>query len=149
MSKPFWETKKLDQMTSVEFESLCDGCGRCCLVKLDVEEEIFYTSIACKLFDDASCRCKQYEIRKSVVPDCTKLDPQNLETFKYLPSTCAYGLLNRGHALPSWHPLISKDPNSVHAAGISVQNKTVSEDEVPFEDQPNYIIGSDAPEDKS
>lgn len=128
---PFWTSKRLDQMTEREWESLCDGCGRCCLNKLEDDEtgEIFWTDVACRLLDGQSCQCKDYENRWDYVPDCVKLDPQEVieQTYTWLPPTCAYRLVAEGADLYWWHPLVSGDPSTVHAAGISVRGRTVSD----------------------
>lgn len=119
---PFWARKSLHQMTQAEWESLCDGCGKCCMSKLidDDTEEIYYTTVACRLFDAAACRCTDYENRQAQVPDCVRLTPDNVLELAWLPKTCAYRLIGEGKPLHDWHPLISGDPMSVHEAGISV-----------------------------
>jgi uncharacterized cysteine cluster protein YcgN (CxxCxxCC family) len=128
--KPFWETKRLEQMTVQEWESLCDGCGLCCLIRFEDEGsgEIIPTRVSCRLFDDHLCRCKDYENRKKYVTDCIKLTPGNIDALQWMPKSCAYRRLNEGRNLASWHPLISGDPESVHDAGVSVRGETVSED---------------------
>lgn len=125
----FWETKPLGAMNRAEWESLCDGCGKCCLNKLEDAEtgEIFPTNVACKLLDRRSGRCTDYRNRKARVPECVRLTPARLETIEWLPSTCAYLKLHRGEGLPEWHPLLTGDPESVHRAGVSVRGWTVSE----------------------
>lgn len=127
--KPFWETKTLAQMTRSEWESLCDGCGKCCLNKVEFEDtgEIAFTNVACKLLDLHSCRCSNYRERKKFVPDCVQLSAKNVAKIRWLPSTCSYRLILEGKPLFPWHPLISGDPNSVHAAGISMQDRCISE----------------------
>jgi hypothetical protein len=127
--RPFWETKSLAQMTTREWESLCDGCGLCCLVRFEDEEtgEVVPTRVACKLFDPNRCRCTDYENRHSQVPDCIKLTPGNVATLKWMPLSCAYRRLDEGKPLPAWHPLITGDPASVHATGVSVRGQTISE----------------------
>lgn len=126
---PFWERKTLQEMTREEWESLCDGCGKCCLNKLEDEDtgEILYTDVACRLLDLETCRCTNYEDRQRFVHDCRRLSPQNVGTIAWLPSTCAYRLLAEGQPLEPWHPLISGDPKSVEAAGVSVKGRIVSE----------------------
>ncbi len=138
---PFWQSKLLHEMTAAEWESLCDGCGKCCLVKLEDEDtgEIHTTDVACQLLDCASCRCTNYEDRHTIVSDCIKLDPDNLQELGWLPETCAYRLIWQGKPLESWHPLISGDPETVHAAGVSVRNKVASEQDVPLEELPYRI----------
>ncbi|MDD9720090.1 YcgN family cysteine cluster protein [Sulfitobacter sp. PR48] len=139
----FWETTPLTKMTPREWEALCDGCGKCCLNKLEDEdtEEVALTRVACRLLDDATCRCAHYENRHEFVPDCIVLRPDNLDTHAYwMPQTCAYRLLWQGKPLPDWHPLITGTAQSVHDAGVSVQGRTVSEFDVPFEEWEDHII---------
>lgn len=123
--RPFWETTPLATLSRRQWESLCDGCGRCCLHKVEDTDsgEIFYTSVACKLLDTESCRCSDYRNRFRHVPDCIQLKPQHLGNLSWLPETCAYRLLDEGKPLPDWHPLVSGDRDSVHRAGISVSGK--------------------------
>ncbi len=124
----FWEAKTLAEMTRAEWERLCDGCGRCCLHKLrDGDGAIHFTNVACRLLDGATCGCRQYAERARHVPDCVRLTPDNLAGIDWLPPTCAYRLLSEGKALPSWHKLVSEDPDRVHAVGISVRGRTVDE----------------------
>jgi uncharacterized cysteine cluster protein YcgN (CxxCxxCC family) len=127
----FWEVKTLEQMSRAEWESLCDGCGKCCIHKLEDEEtgELHATNVACRLLDRRSGRCTDYKHRKLYVPECVRLTPAKLRQLDWLPSTCAYRLLADGEDLPEWHPLITGDPESVHRAGQSVRGWTVSEDE--------------------
>jgi uncharacterized cysteine cluster protein YcgN (CxxCxxCC family) len=138
--EPFWRTKSLKEMSRPEWESLCDGCGRCCTVKFEDTETglVEFTNVACRQLDTKSCRCKNYAKRKTLVPDCISLTVRMVGKRHWLPSTCAYRLIDEGKDLPWWHPLVSGDPNSVHKAGISVRNKVVSEDEV--EDAEDHII---------
>jgi len=140
---PFWKTKSLAEMTQDEWESLCDGCGRCCLVKLEDEDDgtIYFTDIGCRLFDDATCRCHDYENRDRRVDDCVRLTAQNLGELNWLPPTCAYRLLADGHDLYWWHPLVSGDPESVHAARISVRDRVFSdEDALPEDKLADHIV---------
>jgi uncharacterized cysteine cluster protein YcgN (CxxCxxCC family) len=127
--RPFWETKPLRAMTRAEWESLCDGCGKCCVHKLEDEEtgELFPTNVACRLLDRATGRCSDYRNRRAHIPECVRLTPAKLETVDWLPSTCAYLRVHRGEGLPDWHPLVTGDPESVHRAGMSVRGWTVSE----------------------
>lgn len=126
---PFWKNKTLAEMTPAEWESLCDGCGRCCLLKLEDEDTnaLYYTNIACHLLDDESCRCSDYANRVQRIPECLVIQHDNPEHMEIMPTTCAYYLLAKGEDLPDWHPLVTGDPDSVHQAGISVLGKVVSE----------------------
>jgi uncharacterized cysteine cluster protein YcgN (CxxCxxCC family) len=130
-------------MSAQEWEALCDGCGKCCLNKLEDEDsgEVALTSVACRLLDDVTCRCAHYENRHQFVPDCIVLRPDNLDEHAYwMPRTCAYRLLWEGRPLYDWHPLISGRADSVHEAGISVQHSTVSEFDTPFEEWEDHLI---------
>jgi uncharacterized cysteine cluster protein YcgN (CxxCxxCC family) len=140
--QPFWETKTIDVMSDSEWESLCDGCGRCCLQKLQDEDtdEVHYTDIACKLLDTDSCRCSNYKNRFDEVPDCLSVRPLNEEKISWLPSSCAYRRLASGQKLASWHPLISGNPLSVVQAGISVSGRCVPETTVPLIEWPSHLI---------
>jgi uncharacterized cysteine cluster protein YcgN (CxxCxxCC family) len=122
---PFWRAKTLAEMNAREWESLCDGCGRCCLVKLEDDDtgEVHYTDVGCRLLDAGSCRCRDYRRRQRKVADCVRLTPASVASLRWLPPTCAYRLLDEGRDLPSWHPLVSGDPATVHAAGVSVANR--------------------------
>ncbi len=128
---PFWKTKKLTEMSSGEWESLCDGCGKCCLNKLEDEDsgEIFFTSVACELIDLKTCRCTQYQNRTRLVPDCIDIKSVAFVQYDWLPATCAYRLVAEGEDLPSWHPLISGRPESVHEAGVSIRSYAIRESE--------------------
>ena len=123
--EPFWRTTPLAAMSAEEWESLCDGCGRCCLVKLEDEDtgQVVYTDVACRLFDAESCRCRDYENRSALVSDCVRLTADVVASLSWLPPTCAYRLVSEGKDLPPWHPLVSNDPDSVVAAGIAVTGK--------------------------
>ncbi len=139
--EPFW-TKPLAELTRAQWEQLCDGCGRCCLVKLEDEDTgaIHHTSVACKLLDAGSCRCADYKGRKKIVPDCVRLTLEKLEKIRWLPPSCAYRLRFEGKALPPWHPLVSGDPSSVHRAGVSVRGRVeAGEEEVEIEELPDFI----------
>ena len=123
--KPFWQEKTLGAMTREEWESLCDGCGRCCLVKLEEDGlgTIHYTDVACQLFEAGACRCKDYPNRSAKVPDCVTLTPDNIAGLAWMPPTCAYRLLSEGEDLPDWHPLVSGRTETVIEAGISVKGR--------------------------
>lgn len=138
--EPFWRTKRLDEMSTAEWESLCDGCGQCCLHKLQDEdtEEIALTDVACRLLDLESCRCTDYPNRTRHVPDCVQLTPDNAGALEWMPTTCAYRLLANGQPLEWWHPLRTGDPNSPHAAGFSVRGQAVSEDDI--DDIQSHVI---------
>ncbi len=148
---PFWKRKTLREMTDAEWESLCDGCGRCCLVKLeedvsgtataDADAKIFYTDVACKLLDTDTCRCRDYENRFAQVQDCVRIDADAVENVGWLPPTCAYRLLDEGKDLPWWHPLVSGDPMTVVWAGVSVRGRaTLSEEDVPADELEDRIV---------
>lgn len=139
----FWATIPMADMTSPEWEALCDGCGKCCLNKLEDADtgEVALTRVACRLLDDDTCRCAQYPIRHQFVPECITLDPATIKKSLYwLPQTCAYRLLTEGKPLYDWHPLITRDPDSVRRAGMSMQGRTVSEFEIDEDDWEDHII---------
>lgn len=141
---PFWQRKSLSEMTVSEWESLCDGCGRCCLVKLEDADDpnrTYFTDVGCKFLDSHTCRCKEYSNRARKVPDCVRLTPRNIKRIVWLPPTCGYRLVADGRDLYWWHPLVSGDPDTVHIAGISVRDKVgASEDEVPDDDLDDRIV---------
>jgi uncharacterized cysteine cluster protein YcgN (CxxCxxCC family) len=128
-TEPFWKTKSLAEMSREEWESLCDGCGKCCLHKIeDVDTgEVSYTNVACRQLDLGTCRCSNYAERKRLVPDCLILTPDSVGEMDWLPETCAYRRVAAGKDLAWWHPLISGDPETVHLAGISVRGRVISE----------------------
>jgi uncharacterized cysteine cluster protein YcgN (CxxCxxCC family) len=139
----FWETVSLDAMTRFEWEALCDGCGKCCVLKLEDEDtgEVAYTNIACRLLDPETCRCGQYALRRQLVPGCVVITPENIDEVQgWMPKTCAYRLLANGKPLENWHPLISGSQSSVTEAGISVAGKLVPEYEVSEDDWEDYIV---------
>jgi len=142
----FWKEKTLNAMSDDEWESLCDGCGRCCVWKFEDADsgEILYTDIRCKLFDDSRCRCNDYRNRDTLVPDCMHIRGMDAKHYAWLPKTCAYRLLHEGKPLFDWHPLLSGDPASVHQAGISLQHNTVCGDDFREMDIVRHIIDPDA-----
>jgi len=156
---PFWQTKTLQQMTRTEWESLCDGCAKCCLNKfIDDEntddttelmptdhikegEQLVYSNIACYLLNEKSCQCSKYSQRTKLVPDCVQLSQDNLDAVFFMPPSCAYRRLNEGRGLPSWHPLLHKGKKSaMHKAGMSIRGKIVKDDEVELEDFADHIV---------
>jgi uncharacterized cysteine cluster protein YcgN (CxxCxxCC family) len=140
-SPPFWQTTPLAEMSKDEWESLCDGCGKCCVIKLeDVDNgRIHYTDVGCTLLDGTTCRCKDYPNRKSIVSDCIILTPDRLDDLPWMPMSCAYRRLHEGRNLPPWHPLITGDPNSTIKAGQSVKGKIFPEDDIDDDDYPHHI----------
>lgn len=142
MRERFWERFPLEALSDEEWEALCDGCGRCCLMKLEDEDsgEIVTLDVACQLLDIDSCRCSDYSNRFRHVPGCTRLDLDNLQAFRWLPRSCAYRRLYEGRGLAEWHPLVSGDPASVHRAGISIARFAVPEASVPEDELEEHII---------
>jgi uncharacterized cysteine cluster protein YcgN (CxxCxxCC family) len=128
----FWDEKTLAEMTTEEWESLCDGCGRCCLLKLDDIDtgDIYVSDVRCKLLDGETCRCSDYPNRQQKVPDCIKLTPENVGAIPWMPVTCAYRRIAEGRGLPWWHPLLTGDPRTVIDVGVSVRGRTVGEEDV-------------------
>ena len=148
----FWETLPLTELNQIEWEALCDGCGKCCLIKLDYEKEpnVTYTTVACRLFDDATCKCGNYNIRKNLVSDCLIMTHDNLKhAVNWMPNTCAYRLLHEGKKLKEWHHLISGSYETVHEVGVSVRNSTVSECDVPEQYWEEYISSKLNPPDRN
>ena len=129
-------------MNKNEWESLCDKCGKCCVIKLEDfdTQEVHYTNVSCKLLCEKSASCKDYENRKSIVPDCIILSPDNLKDLKWMPETCAYKLLNEGKNLPYWHPLLSGNDKEIVNSGNSVKNRVTNENKIKIKDLPNYIF---------
>lgn len=140
--RPFWEAKRLEQMTRQEWESLCDGCAKCCVHKLEDEDTglVHYTRVVCRYLDQNKCRCTVYAKRRRLVPTCLQLEPGELDQLHWMPSTCAYRLLNEGRGLPIWHPLITGSRRPMIEAGQTVTGKVISEDHVHEEDWPNHIV---------
>ena len=138
----FWRHKTLQQMTPQEWESLCDGCGKCCLVKLEDFDtaEIYHTDVACKLLDINSCRCSDYKHRQQQVDDCVRLDVQTINSIQWLPESCSYKLIAQGKPLPDWHHLLSGSRDTVHQVAASVKQFAVSELEVDEDDIEDHII---------
>ena len=142
-TKPFWEVKTLEQMTSAEWESLCDGCGRCCLLKLEDEDtsQVYLTRLTCRLLDQGTCRCKDYANRHEKVHDCLSIDVAKVRSLEWLPASCGYRRIDEGRGLAWWHPLVSGSPDTVHEAGISVRSmQTRSEARVKPTTLYKYII---------
>ena len=141
-TQAFWETKSLAEMSQAEWESLCDGCGRCCLHKIVDKDsgQTFHTNVACRLLDPQTCRCSHYAQRQRWVPECRILSPQTVGQAGWLPRNCAYRRLHEGRGLAGWHPLVSGDPETVHRAGISVRGCVVSEELVPLDRLDDHII---------
>ena len=139
---PFWKTKTLPELTRQEWESLCDGCGLCCLQKLEDRKtgRIDYTSVSCYLLDTKRCRCRSYENRMFLVRECVELTPAKVAKFRWLPKTCAYRLLAAGQELHWWHPLVSGDAETVHLSGISARDRIISEEYVHPDDIEGYIV---------
>jgi uncharacterized cysteine cluster protein YcgN (CxxCxxCC family) len=140
--QPFWQTKTLSEMTDAEWESLCDGCGKCCLVKLQDEDTgtILHTDVGCYLLDTKTCRCRRYRDRQRLVPDCIKVTPANIGDLAFMPSTCAYRLVARGEPLPWWHHLVSGRRETIHRAGMSIRDRAIGEEEVDEDDLPEHIV---------
>ncbi|MBM3531343.1 MAG: YcgN family cysteine cluster protein [Alphaproteobacteria bacterium] len=141
--RPFWKRKRLSEMTQAEWESLCDGCGRCCLNKLMEEgsDKTFYTDVACRLLDADACRCTDYKNRSAKVKDCVTLTWRNIGRITWLPPTCGYVLVARGLDLAWWHPLVSGDPETVHTSGVSVRGKVgASEADVPDDKLEEHLV---------
>ena len=142
LRKKFWETKNLIDMNEIEWESLCDKCGKCCVIKLEDfdTQEVHYTNVSCKLLCEKTASCKDYKNRKSIVSDCIILSPDNLNDLKWMPETCAYKLLNEGKNLPYWHPLLSGNDKEIVNSGNSVKNRVTNEIEIKIKDLPDYIF---------
>lgn len=144
-TRPYWREKRLDEMSHREWEQLCDGCGRCCMLKLEDEdtEEIYLTRLSCKLLDIGQCRCTDYDNRHQKVPDCLSLTPKMVRELSWLPDTCAYRLVNEGQDLAWWHPLVSGRAETVHEAGISVRDWAMPETAARAEALHKYLVIED------
>lgn len=142
MTQPFWENKPLEAMSPQEWESLCDGCALCCLHKLEEEDSgaIFFTRVACRQLDEASCRCRVYPQRQAHVPDCVRITPSLVRTTRWLPRSCAYRRLAEGRGLPDWHPLITGDPDSAAKAGVSVRGRFIAETSIGSDALENHLL---------
>lgn len=140
--QPFWKTKTLEEMTREEWESLCDGCGICCLYKLEDEDtgEILYTNVACRLLDPATCRCKDYEHRNENMPTCLTLTPELVGKLTWMPQNCSYRRIYEGKDLFHWHPLISNNPDSVHFSRASIRGRMIQEANVNLNDLEDFIV---------
>jgi len=143
MTEPFWKTKTLTEMSDAQWESLCDGCARCCLNKLEEEDtgRLYFTDVGCRLLDGETCRCRDYPNRLGIVDDCVKLTPETLPEIDWLPPSCAYRLVAEGKDLYWWHPLVSGDPDSVHVAGVSVRGRlSGTENEIADDQLEDHIV---------
>jgi len=142
IGKNFWKKKTLEEMSLEEWEALCDGCGICCLYKVENADTgaVELTNIACRFLDTEECRCQLYESRKNAMPTCVKLTPSKIARLTWLPDTCAYKLIVAGKSLPGWHPLVSGDPESIHKAGISVRGRVLPESKANMSRIEEYII---------
>jgi len=142
ITKDFWKNKTLSEMTTEEWEALCDGCGICCMYKIEDADtgEVELTSVACRFLDLKSITCQLYNTRFSAMPTCIKLTPSKVENLGWLPDTCAYRLILQGKPLPDWHPLVSGDPEAVHRAGISVKGRALRESDVNLDHLEDYIV---------
>ncbi len=144
---PFWEEKKLTEMSRDEWESLCDHCGKCCLLKLqdedsenDAAESVYYTDVVCDLFDKQDGHCTDYWNRETRVPTCIKLTQENLDDIEWLPPSCSYRRIFEGRGLADWHHLISGDKNTIHETSHSVIGKVVFEKDVDEDSLEEHIV---------
>jgi uncharacterized cysteine cluster protein YcgN (CxxCxxCC family) len=142
---PFWKSKSLNEMTSNEWEALCDGCAQCCIIKFEDEDtgRIYHTNVVCELLDIYHCTCTRYAERSVLVPTCLTLDAKLAHELKWMPETCAYRLLSEDKDLPDWHPLVSGDKDSVHRSGVSVRAKVVSARDINEDELTDYVIDDD------
>lgn len=138
---PFWKQKKLEELTKEEWESVCDGCGKCCLFRLEGEKgEYFTTNVICKLFNEATCQCNNYLNRQEIVPSCLVLNPALVKTLDWMPITCAYRLLAEGKDLPWWHHLVSGNRDTIHQIGVSVRGKIEHEKDIDLDDLEDHVV---------
>ena len=139
---PFWKTKNMAKMSQSEWESLCDGCGKCCCIRLEDEDtgQVYITDVACKLFNPSTCRCGDYANRSKLVSDCVTLSPVNVRQLHWMPETCAYRLVAEGKDLPEYHHLVSGSRETIHEAGMSVQDDVTSEELVTEDEIPTRIV---------
>jgi hypothetical protein len=138
----FWQEKGLGELSAAEWDALCDGCARCCLVKLEDDDtaEVHYTDVACRLLDAGKCQCSDYQRRAELVADCVVLTPDSIGDLTWMPPTCAYRLVAEGKDLYWWHPLVSGDPEAVHTAGVSVRGRIVVEERVSEDALQDHIV---------
>jgi len=141
-TEPWWNSKSLAQLSTVEWEALCDGCAKCCLHKLEDEDtgDVYYTKVRCRYLDEDQCRCTDYSRRSILVPNCIALSVEEVPSYDWLPSTCAYRLRANGERLPDWHPLVSGNGESVHLAGVSIRGRSVSDEFVHPDGFEEHII---------
>lgn len=139
---PWWEAKSLHEMSREEWEQLCDHCGKCCLHKLEDEEDgtVYYTDVACHLMDQESCHCTDYANRRVLVPSCVRLDIGNLDQINWMPPSCSYRLLKEGQTLPDWHHLVSGSKQTIHQVGASVHGRSVNEKDVDEDEFEEHIV---------
>ena len=145
-TQPFWERKTLNEMTSEEWESLCDGCGKCCVLKLeDIDTgAVYYSDVSCKLLCTKTAQCTDYQNRKQIVPDCVILTPDNLEDIDWMPQSCAYRRINEGRGLADWHPLIAGSQDKMASLGHLVAGHVISETEIDGADMPDHLYDWDS-----
>ncbi len=138
----WWQDTPLAELSPEQWEALCDGCAKCCLHKLEDEDdgEVFYTRVRCRYLDEQSCRCSDYANRSVLVPNCIRLEQDNVLELDWLPSTCAYRLRAHGEPLAEWHPLVSGSADTVHRAGISIRGRSLSDEFVHPDGYDEHIV---------